>query len=94
MKVKYLDLKTGETAVDTGISQFNLTDGNYSCDCNRAIPFDRVDHSDICLGHRRYVVIGVEPETEHESFNPEEIISEANREYWFYRVYYAMSTPN
>lgn len=40
MIVKYLDLKTGKTAQDNGISVHNLIHGNYTCDCNRKIAFD------------------------------------------------------
>lgn len=82
MRVQYLDLKTGKTGEDTGISEFSLTEGNWSCDCNRAIPFERLDDSGTCIGCKRYVVIGVDPEDGDEPFEESAVIQEANREYF------------
>lgn len=80
MKVRYLDLATGRTAEDAGISEFNLTENNYSCDCNRAVPFDGPDY-DTCE-YKRYIVIGVEAEPMDDPFDATEVIKEANREYY------------
>lgn len=82
MKVKYLDLATGRIAEDKGISEFNLTENNWSCDCNRSIPFDGLSDSDVCSGCKRYIVIGVEPEAMDDPFDATEVIKEANREYY------------
>ena len=82
MKVTYLDITTGQTATDSHISVWSLTEGNWSCDCNRYIPFDyNPPDTDICLGCNRFIVIAVEKEPEDEEFDPINIISEANREY-------------
>lgn len=81
MKVEYLDLATGRVAEDSGISEFDLTDGNWSCDCNRAIPFDGMNDSGVCDGCKRYIVIAVESEPMDDPFDVSEVIKEANREY-------------
>ena len=82
MKVKYLDLATGRIAEDSGISEFSLTENNWSCDCNRAIPFDGLSDFSGCDGFKRYIVIGVEPEPMDDSFDATEVIKKANREYY------------
>lgn len=79
MKVRYLDLETGEKAEETGISKYQLTEGNWSCDCNRQYAFDR--DSDSCKSER-YIVYDVEPE-DLETFNPVEVIRQANFDYYF-----------
>jgi hypothetical protein len=82
MKVKYLDLETGEKAEEDGISRWQLTEGNWSCDCNRQLAFDR--DSDTCKSER-YIVYDVEEEGSEtfELLSIEEIIREANSKYYF-----------
>ena len=82
MKSRYLDLETGRRAEGEGISEFSLTENNWSCDCNRAIPFDGLTDSGTCVGCHRYIVIGVEAEEGDEPFDQTEVIREANREYY------------
>lgn len=83
MRVKYLDLATGKIASDCGVSQFNLTDNNYCCDCNRAIPFEGEPIGDsVCAEYRRYIVIAVERELMDEPFDAEDVIKRANSRYF------------
>ncbi len=82
MKVKYLDLATGRTAESSGISKYSLTEGNWSCDCNRAIAFNEFNPSGKCDGYKRYIVIGVEAELDDEPYDTTEVIKEANLEYY------------
>jgi len=82
MIVRYLDLETGRKAEDRGISVFNLTEGNWSCDCNRRIPFVGFSGSDTCDGCHRFVVFDVEAEDGDEPLNPIDVIREANSEYY------------
>ena len=83
MKVTLLDLQTGKTAVhphDT--SDFQWTESNYSCDCNRGIAFDPdwVGKFDwVCLGCNRFVAIDVEGDLE--GYPKQALIAEMNREY-------------
>ena len=87
MKVKFLDLATGRTADASGISEFDLTDDDWSCDCNRAAAFHDTIDSILCIGSKRYIVIGVEAEPMDAPFDAESVIAEANREY-FIRLQY------
>lgn len=84
MRVQYLDLKTGEKAWDSGISEFELTQNNWSCDCNRGRAFD-VDHEDgVCAGFVRFVVIDVEyEESDSERSDIAGVIRDANEDYFF-----------
>ena len=59
MKATLLDTATGETLVSFGISAFNWTQNNFSCDCNRAALFD--NENEIC-SRIRYIVVGAEIE--------------------------------
>lgn len=86
MKVTYLDLKTGKTAQDVGLNEWNLTEGNWSCDCNRAYRFNlgkeiEQQFGDYCSS-QRFIVISVEPEADDEPFDSAEVITRANREYF------------
>lgn len=81
MKVQYLDLATGRKAVDCGLDIFSLTEGNWSCDCNRAIPFGDSDCTGVCRCNR-YVMIGIEAESGDGQFNEADVIERANREYY------------
>jgi len=82
MIVRYLDLETGRKAEDRGISEFSLTEGNWSCDCNRRIPFDGLSGSDTCDGCHRFLVYDVEAEDGDEPFDAIDVIREANSEYY------------
>ena len=81
MKVKYLDLKTGKRAEEKGISEFQLTEGNWSCDCNRALAFNEDDEEEICKS-QRYLVYDVENE-DLEKANIEDVIKRANEIYYY-----------
>lgn len=81
MKVTYLDLKTGKTAQEAGISEFQLTENNWSCDCNRCSAFGLRESGSYCLS-QRFIVISVEAESEDELFNSEDVIARANSDYY------------
>lgn len=57
MTATILDTETGKTRDIEGLSDYDLTDGNWSCDCNRG----PVDDSDTCKGCKRYLVVAVSP---------------------------------
>lgn len=83
MIVRYLDLETGRKAEDRGINEFQLTENNWSCDCNRRIAFDGSPlDSGTCEGCKRFVVYDVEAEDGDEPFEPTDVIREANSEYY------------
>lgn len=82
MRVKYLDLATGRTAESYGVSKFELTEGDWNCDCNRAIPFNEINDSLICDGCKRYIVIGVASELTDDPFDEKEVIKKANQDYY------------
>ncbi len=93
MKVTYLDLKTGLTATETGISAYSLMEGNWSCDCNRALAFGNDNISEFtCDGAKRYIVIDVKQEKMRRlksgakvyslQLKKEIIIKNANEEYF------------
>jgi hypothetical protein len=81
MKVTYLDLKTGKTAQETGISEFQLTENNWSCDCNRCRAFGLREGGSYCLS-QRFIVISVEAESKDELFDDEDVIARANSDYY------------
>jgi len=85
MIVEYLDLETGKRAKDSGISEWELIEGNWSCDCNRPRAFGETDFVDHCVGFKRYIVINVELE-DGETFQIEDctsnVIAAANRDYY------------
>lgn len=81
MRVQYRDLETGKTAWQTGLSMFDLSDGNYSCDCNRASAFMAYGEYDAPCQCKRYLVVAVCPEPGDDPFIPEDVIREANDEY-------------
>ena len=84
MFVTYLDLKTGKKATQGGISRHNLEENNWSCDCNRSLAFDHDDGQDngSCRGGYRYIVIEVASEPMDDPFDHEEVIKNANSEYF------------
>lgn len=70
--IEIQDTRTGEVRVhredsewDLGGYEYQWGCGNYSCDCNRSIFFDRAgDNSmegEIVSGETRYAVLGVTP---------------------------------
>lgn len=81
MRVAFLDLKTGRTTISDGIAEQSLTEGNWSCDCNRAIAFDEYAYSPSCIGCVRYIAIAVQAEAD-ETLDTIEVLREANREYF------------
>lgn len=81
MKVTYLDLKTGKTAQEVGISEFQLTENNWSCDCNRCRAFGLRENGSYCLS-QRFIVISVEAESEDELLDSEDVIARANSDYY------------
>lgn len=94
MKVTYLDLKTGKTAQEAGISEFQLTENNWSCDCNRCHAFGLDNPACICSA-QRFVVIAVEREPEDEwcdNDTPESIVAAANRDYYYGLLHYSRET--
>lgn len=88
MIVKFLDLKTGQQAEEIGITVFGLMHGNWSCDCNRQMAFDREDGVDEngvsrCLGERRYIAYDVEfEEGDDRRQSKQEVLAEANLGYF------------
>ena len=81
MEITYLDLKTGRTTKEPGINVYALTEGNWSCDCNRALTFGNGNiTSSTCDGCHRYIVIKVKGN--FEELTKEEIIRRANEEYY------------
>lgn len=71
----FLDLRTGKTAQGSDESVYWWTEGNGSCDCNRATHFDGADEEmdaamrkehpeleewqDLCYGCKRFIAIDV-----------------------------------
>lgn len=85
MIVRYLDLATGQKAEQSGISEFQLTENNWSCDCNRQYAFGDGDgDSDeyVCMGCHRYIVYDVAPESGEAEFDRESVIRDANLGYY------------
>lgn len=60
LKVTYLNKFTGEIRTDpTLISEYALTLGNYSCDCNRRILFEGFEREQQCVSEK-YIVYNIE----------------------------------
>ena len=80
-KIEYLDLETGETAVEKwDVSIWGLTDGNWSCDCNRGKAFGESSDHKYCLGNKRYIVSNIEAKALTKE-QIQDIIDEANQDY-------------
>ena len=88
MNVLLLDTKTGIRKYsnewsDVDFSVYWWTEGNGSCDCNRALVFDIEDNnhtnSGMCLGTNRFLVVDVSGDLEGHS--KEEILKTINQEY-------------
>lgn len=69
MNITLLDTKTGETREVNDTPTFQWTENNWSCDCNRELEFDYVEHdqSNTCLGCHRFIVIGGSSSIVHKS---------------------------
>ena len=80
--VRYIDLQTGRKAEDYGISVYELTEGNWSCDCNRRIPFDGMSESNTCDGAVRFIAYDVEAEPSDGCIDATEVLRDANLEYY------------
>jgi hypothetical protein len=86
---KLKDLKTGEeewSHFDCEADIFWWSEGNGSCDCNRALTFDskieeelEVKFGDYCYGCERFVVIDVKGDLE--GLTKEEVIKLCNEGY-------------
>lgn len=56
------DRETDETVVVAGLTVYDWTEGNWSCDCNRATYFGANKLvADVCRGAERYVIAEVDP---------------------------------
>ena len=79
MKIKFLDIKTGKTAWKDGLSLWQLSEGNWSCDCNRELLFGN-DDIIICneASQHRYMAIEMIAEKRSENGSDEEVLREAN----------------
>lgn len=84
-----LDTKTGEerSAKQFDTSHFAWTDGNFSCDCNRSIVFDKSDElqkelglqDNICFGATRFIAVDVVGDLE--GYTRAEVLADMNKEY-------------
>lgn len=90
MRVKYLDLKTGKTAWDEGVSEFALRYGELSCDCNRIFAFAKsgaiskeecFDDDELCRSER-FIAVEIEKEPGDRDFNVDEALEDANLGYY------------
>jgi hypothetical protein len=79
MKVTILDLLTGEVGEISGVTEYDLTEGNYSCDCNRDFNNDLPDVG-YCHGAKRFLVIAAHTEAGEEPCT--KTLAELNEEYW------------
>lgn len=99
MKVTLLDAKTGERrdcsnfCDETDFGVYWWCEGNGSCDCNRALAFDRgegEDHSEeqrlalgleenCCFGAERWLIVDVSGDLEE--MTREEVLAMANSDY-------------
>ena len=57
IRVTYKDLETGLLADQQVLNLFELTENNYSCDCNRQLAFGHDEGEGHCIGTHRYVVL-------------------------------------
>ena len=83
-----LDTKTGELIIATEMtsSLFWWADGNGSCDCNRAILFNKEQevHKELaidenhCLGHTRFIVVDVHGDFADLKITKQQAIEEMN----------------
>ena len=79
-RIQYMALQTKETAFQSDISIWQLTEGNWSCDCNRRRAFGEDSDHEYCLGCNRYIVIDIESEVLTRD-KIQDIIEEANEGY-------------
>ena len=80
MRIKFLDIKTGKTAWKEDLSFWEVSEGNWSCDCNREHLFGN-DDIITCneASQHRYLAIEVMAEEESENESDEEVLREANQ---------------
>ncbi len=61
MKATVLDTFTGKTAQDDHLSTFDWAEGDWSCDCNRAVYFGVLSTDPLdCDGCVRFLVVAAE----------------------------------
>ena len=66
MNATYIDVNTGQIASESGVSPFDMAENNWSCDCNRRIPFnldEEDDHPNTCCSDQRFVLVEYSYET-------------------------------
>ena len=96
MKVTLLDTKTGEVRDCSSWLNFDASwwsEGNGSCDCNRAIAFDRGEEDygeeqrlllrleeGVCLGSLRWLIVGVSGDLHGQT--EAEVLAEVNERYF------------
>lgn len=74
MNVVILDTVTGNKTPSQGYDGYWWSEGNGSCDCNRAIYSGvQIDTEGVCLGCKRFLIV--------ESDNPEYSLAELNQGY-------------
>jgi len=64
MNITIIDTKNNNIANKSGISSFDLTENNWSCDCNRQRVFGIDGTSRTCIGCKRFLVIDAVVETD------------------------------
>ena len=80
-EIEYSDLETGQTALEQGkVSIWDLTEGNWSCDCNRRKAFGESSDHKYCLGNKRYIVLNIEAKALTKQ-QIQDTIDEANQDY-------------
>ena len=80
MRIRYKNKITGKKAWEQDdISVYQLTEGNWSCDCNRAKAFGQ-DTGKGCIGCIEYIVDHIESD-EHSPEEIQKIIEDANLGY-------------
>lgn len=84
MRARFLDLKTGDVEEEPGISLFDLTENNWSCDCNRGRAFWYAQSAGNLCRSERYILIHAEPEPgdDLKDMPLTDILQEANAEYY------------
>jgi hypothetical protein len=53
-----LDTRTGCTGVEERVGVFEMSENNWSCDCNRAAACAAAELDGQCRGNKRFLVIG------------------------------------
>lgn len=84
LKVSYINKLTGEIKDEPKLlSEWDLTEGNYSCDCNRAIVFENILNVDSLCKCDKYLVYSVKSNdlNYQDSTKLNNILKEANSGY-------------